>query len=206
MDEINKKHNAILAREKSQAGAIAASVVKPAPIGVWDVLIPIVFILNYIKGKQDREFFAQNFLFTKNLALEAALDMVKNGKTRESVLSEIEEKTLSVLEAADKNVYSDDIRKPQTREIVLLLDHDFKLLKSDGGEYAELVANAYADRQSYETFLNQLKSAEDEVMQASVLLMGDRANLEFIERIRQATVRIREAEINRIFPAGQIAL
>jgi hypothetical protein len=62
----------ILEHEVSMARAISALLIQSKPISVWEIMIPVIFILNFAKTKQSREVFVQNHLFTKNMALKAA--------------------------------------------------------------------------------------------------------------------------------------
>ena len=42
--DLKKKFNAILSHEQSRARSVAAAVIRPKPLSVWEVLIPIIFI------------------------------------------------------------------------------------------------------------------------------------------------------------------
>jgi hypothetical protein len=174
-------------------------VVKPKPIGVWDLMIPVIFILNFMKNKQIKELFIQNFMFTKKLALQASYDMIKMGRKRAEVITQIEEKTGDVLAAETRGVYSDEIRREQIKEINLLIDHYCKLLETEGRDYSYLVANAYKSRQNYTAFLEQLKSAEKQVTKAAQQTLGDQTDTVALSRMEETTARIRMAEIEKIF-------
>ena len=67
---LKKKADLILSREQRMARAIALKAIRPKPFSVWEVMIPVIFIMGYMKAKADREVFTQNILFTKKLALE----------------------------------------------------------------------------------------------------------------------------------------
>ena len=62
---LKQRYERILARERALANSVARSAVTPKPLGVWDFMIPMVFILNFMKNKQVRELFIQNYIFTK---------------------------------------------------------------------------------------------------------------------------------------------
>ena len=67
---VNAKHKIILEHEVSMARAISASLIQSKPISVWEIMIPVIFILNFAKIKQSREVFVQNHLFTKNMPMQ----------------------------------------------------------------------------------------------------------------------------------------
>lgn len=196
---LDTKYKNILSREQSLAKAVAISVVKAKPISVWDVTIPIIFILSYMRLKSTREIFTQNFLFTKKLALEAALEMIKKGQPREEVMSRIEDKTSSLLTSVKEGIYSEEIRQMQLKEIDLLIDHYCKLLKAEGKDCASLVINAYKSQKDYSTFLGQLKNAEKQVTHAARQTLGAQTDPDLVFRMEETTDRARMAEAEKIF-------
>lgn len=169
------------------------------PLGVWDVTIPVIFILNFMKQKHRRELFAQNLLFTKKLALEAALDIKKNGTSRATALSYIDSKTSELLDRVKKGLYSDEIRRQQIKEIETLIDHYCRLLQAQGEDYPSMVVNAYPNEKDYLSFLAQLKAAEKEVIIAAKLTLGDSTDEDMAARIETAIDRIRQNQAREIF-------
>jgi len=196
---ITSKFEVILSRERSWAIAVAVRVMKPKPLGVWDVMIPVIFIINYMASKKSRELFAENLLFTKKLALEAARDILKKGLSRHEVLARIHEKTSEVLASEKDGIYSEEIRQKQMKEMDLLIDHYLKLLEAEGKDYRTLVINAYQSQQNYEAFLKKLKAAEQEVMLAAKQTLGSKAAPEVLYRMEEASDSIRVATLNQIF-------
>ena len=63
-----KRYKAILAKEESMARKMALSLIKPKQLTVWEILIPVVFILNYVKLKHSREIFIQNQTIFNNIS------------------------------------------------------------------------------------------------------------------------------------------
>jgi Fe2+ transport system protein B len=196
---LKQKYDRIIARERALANSVARSVVAPRPFGVWDIMIPMVFILNFMKNKQMRELFIQNYIFTKQLALQAAFDILKKGQSREEVLARIVSKTGDILASEAQEIYSNEIRREQMKEMDLLIDHYRKLLESDGDDYSSFVANAYQNGHSYSIFLEQLMAAEKKVSQAAQQTLGDKADTAALSRIEAATARLRMAEVEKIF-------
>jgi hypothetical protein len=181
------------------AQGLAVSLIRPKTLTVWEIMIPVIFILNYAKMKQSREIFIQNQMFTKKMALDAALDMQKKNAPKETVLAQIESKTKELVSSVPGGIYSDDIRRQQLNEIDLLIDHFSKLLNAEGKDYASLVTSAYQSATEYQSFLNQLKSAENEVMGAARRTLGDQTDMDTAAKIESITASMRTAEVKKIF-------
>lgn len=201
---LKHKYKFIHDRERSLANSMARSVIKPKPIGVWEFMIPFIFILIFMKNKQIKELLVQNFMFTKKLALDASFEMIQTGCNKEEAIAKIEKKTNDILASDTQKIYSDEIRRKQIKEIDLLIDHYLKLLETESEDYSSLVINAYQSRQSYMTFLEQLKSAEKEVSKAAQETLGDRADTATLSKIEKTTDRIRVAEIEKIFKTKDV--
>ena len=181
------------------ARAISASLIQSKPISVWEIMIPVIFILNFAKIKQSREVFIQNHMFTQNMALKAAFDMFKKGLSRQEVMDSIDSQTKKTLSSVPDSIYSDEIRREQIKEIELLVDHYGKLFKADGEDYAALVVGAYQTRENYAAFFKQLKVAENDVMAAARRTLGDKADSSAAGRLEALTDRVRAARVEKIF-------
>ena len=198
-EDYYKKYKIITERERSMAQGLAGSLIRPKPLTVWEIMIPVIFILNYVKLKQSREIFVQNQMFTKKMALDAALEMKKKDKPKTAVVAQIQAKTEELLTTVPGGIYSDDIRQQQLKEIDLLIDHYSKLLNADGRDYAALVTAAYPSAAEYSSFFNQLKIAESDVMGAARRTLGSQTDLTTAEKIESITENMRAAEVNSIF-------
>jgi hypothetical protein len=198
--DLKKKFNHIYNYERSIGSSVALRVISSEPIGVWEFLIPIVFILHFMRNKQSRELFIQNYMFTKRQALDAAFKMLKKGLSREEVISGVEDKTRALLTAPEtQGIYSDTIRQQQMNEIKLLFDHYGKLLGAGGQDYDALARNAYGNRSNYIIFHEQLTSAEKKVSDAARQTLGPKADVEALLRIEKATEEIRQSRVEKIF-------
>lgn len=178
----------ILSRETAIARAVALATIKPRPFSVWEVLIPIIFIFGYMKSKETREVFAQNVLFTKKMALQAAFDMLKKDHTRETEMERIRSKTREMIASIPGGIYSAEIRQEQLKEIDLLIDHYGRLLNSEGDDYDSLVFNAYRTPQQLTDFFERLQKAEESVGRAAHNTLGGNADTPTLERMN-ATLR-----------------
>ena len=197
---LKTKFDLIHKYERSIGNSVALRVIRSKPVGVWEFLIPIVFILHFMRNKQSRELFIQNYMFTKRHALDAALKMLKKGLSREDALSGIEDKTRALLTAPEtRGIYSESIRQQQINEIDMLFDHYGKLLGAEGHDYAALVRNAYGSRQNYCIFHERLKAAEKKVSGAACRTLGAKADVNTLRSIEKVTEEIRQSRIDKIF-------
>ena len=173
--------------------------IKPKPFSVWEVLIPIVFILGYMRSKEQREVFVQNLMFTKKLALDAAFEMLARDCSKEMVLRRVASETKSLLSSIPNGVYSDAIRQQQIGEVDLLIDHYCKLMRADGDDYAALVVNAYRTKADYSDFQDKLVLAERMVTQAARETLGHKTDNEMAAKIETAFAKIRRQEVAMIY-------
>jgi hypothetical protein len=197
---LKKKYDFVYNHERLVGSAVALRVVESKPIGVWEFLIPIVFILHFMHNRQSRETFIQNYLFTKRHALDAAFKMLKKGSSREDVKAGFENKTRALLTAHEtQRIYSDTIRQQQIREVDLLIEHYGRLLNAEGDDYDDLARNAYGNRQNYLIFHERLTLIEKKVSDAARQTLGSKADAEALLRIENATENIRQSRIAKIF-------
>jgi hypothetical protein len=189
----------ILRHESAIARSVALAVIKPKPFSVWEVIIPILFIFGYMKSKESREVFVQNLLFTKKMAMQAALDMLKKSQTRESVMERIKSKTRDMIASVPDGIYSEEIRREQLKEIDLLFDHYCRLMNSEGDDYNSLVFNAYRTPDCLADFFGQLQDAEDSVGRAAHNTLGSNADTQTLESMKAAMKKSRFKETEKIF-------
>lgn len=196
---LDTKYERILEQERSLAKRVANTVIEQPPITAWEVLIPIVFLYNFLRFRRVKEIFVLNFLFTKKLALQAAFDMVKKRGTKEEAIAWVKEKTGQVLASDQKGIYSSKIRQRQMREIELLIDHYDKLLNAEGKDYITMVKNTYKDQEDYAAFVVQLEQVEKEVIRAATQTLGTSSAPGIASKMEDATGKIRRVEIEKIF-------
>jgi hypothetical protein len=178
---------------------LALSLIKPKTLTVWEIMIPVIFILNYVKLKHSREIFVQNQMFTKKMALDAALDMKKKDVPKDTVMAQIDAKTKELVASVPGGIYSDDIRQQQLNEIDLLIDHYSHLLNAPGADYASLVTKTYQTAEAYSSFLDALQSAEKAVMDAAHRTLGSKADTDTAAKIESISASMRAAELNNLY-------
>lgn len=197
---LDTKYNIIHSQERRLAKAVARSIVKMPEITIWAFMIPFIFFFIFLRYKRASETFVLNFLFTKKLALDAALDIMKNDQSRQDVLARIEDRTSDILAADRGGVYSDKIRRQQMNEINLLLDHYLKLLDAQGNNYQSLVKDAYQTQDNYTAFLRELTLAEKAVNRVAIQTVGrGEAASELVLGMERAAEGIRAEQAEKIF-------
>ena len=201
-DDYYKKYKVILAKEESMARKMALSLIKPKQLTVWEIMIPVIFILNFAQRKNSREVFIQNQMFTKKMALDAALDMRKKDISKETVMAQIDARTKELVASVPGGIYSDNIRQQQLNEVDLLIDHYARLLNADGADYVSLVTHAYPTAAHFSSFLETLHLAEKAVMSAAHQTLGDKADTKTAARIESIIESMRSAEVNTLYPTS----
>ncbi|MCG8376910.1 MAG: NF038143 family protein [Chlorobiales bacterium] len=198
---VKAKSKIIQAAEKRWAFSVAVILKgKAKPITVWEVLLPVLFIFNYARARVDRDIFVDNLLFTKELALSAAREMVEHGRDKEAALESARRSTEDLLAKVEEEVYSARIRDEQLKEIELLADHYGRLLKAEGEDFETLVRNAYPSKDDYLEFLGRLKEIERAVGRAALETVGRKGDPAYVARMAEAIDRVRARALERIFP------
>ena len=200
--DLKKKYGAILTHEISLARSVAVSVIRSKPLSVWEVLIPIIFILMFMKTREEREVFVQNLMFTKKMALEAALKMTRDQQPVEEAMVPVEEQTQELVATAPDGIYSEQIRKEQLNEVRLLIDHYSRLLDAEGKDFRSLLVSAYPTHSGYSRFLKQLEAAEAQVTAAARKTLGTRTDTGTLARIETALNSIRVKEAKEFYTSG----
>ncbi len=201
---LDTKTKNIMAEERETAKAVAGDVTGTMAVGVWDFLLPPLFIINLLKHQRSKEAFILNFMFTKKLALEAAGNMLRSGLTKDESMAGVEQRTSTILSADRKGVYSEKVRLKQLLEVRLLIDHYQKLITSEGKAYPDMVKAAYTDRASFESFLGRLSAAEKEVNRAALQLAGKNPEAkDFVARMEEAVKQVRRRDLDNYFPTSE---
>jgi hypothetical protein len=197
---LSSRYELVLSRERGLAHAVANKVVDKPLISAWMILIPIVFVQYLISSRELRavaQAFAREFVLTKKLALETALEMERSGMPKEDALtSHLSAEWGDEIEPAKK-----EIRERQRNEVELLVDHYVLLLRAEGGDYPSLVRQAYGNRAAYAEFLERLHEAESAVNRASVQAFESTEGFkETSAKAETAATGLRHKELDTLFP------
>lgn len=201
--KLDRKYRAIQAGERALAKRVAVQVIRSKPLTVWDVTLPPVLIFTLLRLKSAREMLARNFLFTKQLALDAALSIAREDQARSDARAGVKARTDEVLASDSRGIYSHKIRQAQMREVDLLMDHYAGLLQTDGKDHEGMVRRAYDSKGSYLKFLDQLVEREADVKRAAMETLGEDDSPEIVSKMESALEQIRTATADRIFGSPQ---
>ncbi len=155
-----EKYDLIINQEKLFAYSLAKEMINKPETSVWMILLPFLFVyhmFNIQKYKNSIHDFANNFLTTKQKALDMALEELKTGHEADLIL----ENCFPQMDSAnDKQVR---VCEKQLKEIQILHKHYLRLLKARGKTYESLVKSGYGRGGDFRLFLNNLTNAENEV-------------------------------------------
>ncbi len=114
----------------NQAGQIAKLLLDNKKVNLnWKIVLLPVFLYNVYHYRKDLRFTRKNFLFTKQLAFDAAKNILQ-GKEQAWEFRRIEIKTQEILDREKKGFYTEKIRRKQLSEIQLLIKHYLNLFES----------------------------------------------------------------------------
>jgi hypothetical protein len=141
---------------------------------------------SYVEG---RKAFAENFLITRNRALEAAVKSIAN----EGPLNESSVVKEANIPESTKEEYAAWVR--------VLMTHYKDLLRCEGDSFDALVRSAYKNKTNYLLFLNILNKSEKRFNSALKPHLQDTTEgvAEIIERMEKGSEKIRYQEAERIF-------
>lgn len=190
---MTEKRELILAEEKRFAGQVATGVIDKPKLAVWMILIPVFFVFYFWQLKRysdGRKTFAENFLITRQRALDEALHAAQTNQG-----AHIE----NVVRAAD---IPKQIQPDYRRWVTLLVDHYRDLILAQGSSYPDLVRSSYKNRTNYLLFLNRLNQLEhefDAALKPHMEKTTDHVN-GIIKLMEASTVALRRQRAEAIFP------
>lgn len=191
------KYEMILSAEEALARQVALGVVVTTPQSVWHYLIPFMFIFDFLRRSSTMRRYTQHFMFPRKLAMDAARDIIE-GEDQKERLSWTEKEIKVWLETL--NLYSLSLQAAQMKVVTQLMDHDTKLLQTEGDTYYDLVRNAYMSQSDYQAHLSQLKALEQEVDRAIIEKLGETEKLrEKLLAEEEQLERMRQKRIDEIF-------
>ena len=195
--EYLKNYGLILAAEESFARLVTLGLWVKRPLTTWHYLIPGMFIFDILRRNQAVNRYSAVFLFPRKAALDAALDVIR-GEDRKSRLSRAEEKIGTWL--GSLNLFSETLQRAHRGQVAVLVEHYSRLLQGEGDGYPAVLLSSYPTPQDYQTFLQRLGAAEQEVDRAVAEAHGHTPDIWARLRAEQAQVEdIRSKEIKRIF-------
>jgi hypothetical protein len=156
-----------------------------------------MFIFDILRRNQAISRYSAVFLFPRKAALDAALDVIR-GADRKSRLSRAEEEIGAWLRSL--NLFSETLQRAHRAQVAVLVKHYSKLLQGKGDSYPAVLRSSYPTPQDYQTFLQRLGAAEQEVDRAVAEAHGHTPEIRDRLRTEQAQVEdIRSKEVKKIF-------
>ena len=195
------RYNKILIYEKNTSEEAIDKAIKKPRVSFWMFFFPFVFLpfmWEMDRYKAATYGFRAGYVYTKEIALNAAYKVYTKEITEEKALLEIEG-TIKTQSNPDATVSL--IFEKQIEEVSLLYHHYLALLNSHGDNYKQLVINHYKSYDKFVEFLNQLDKIEKEVSKAArSTFRSDVEGLpELIEKIEKAIVEYRLEYAKKIF-------
>ena len=192
MTSLEDKSRYILEFEERFAYILATKVLNKPKLSLWMILIPflLVFYMQSLQRyKTGLKAFADNYMTTPKLALEAAIAKLNQGEM------------LSLDTMPELKELSGEARQKLKELYDLLIEHYTDLLQKDGGSFEALVQSTYQNRTNYLLFLNQLNKAEKALNAALKphLSMTTTGVNDIIRAIERYSEEIRRNTANLIF-------
>ena len=193
---------AIWKHEVAQADQIVKRLLENKKVALnWKIILLPVFLYKVYQYRKDLGFTRKNFLFTKQLAYDAAKNIFQ-GKEQAWEFRRIEIQTKEILDKEKKGFYTEKIRRKQLSEIDLLIKHYLELLNAKQSKYAEIIKEIYQSKGNYLTFLSTLRKAEEDVIQAATTTMRKgtkKDRREWFQKVKDTTKKVRMAEADQIY-------
>jgi hypothetical protein len=191
-EEIDRKKELILEREKVFANQIGSAVFEKPRISFWMILIPILF-LHFIyrmqKYKHGRMKFDEDFMVTRRRVMDLAVEAAATGA--EPDMDQV------VRQAA----LSDELKSAYASWTRVLAQYYLDLLATDGDSFDSLVRSAYGSQTNYLLTLNRLGMAEREFYSAiKPRLAETEGAIAIIAAIEEQSHQLRRELAQRIFP------
>jgi hypothetical protein len=167
----------------------------------WKIMLVPVFLYKVYRYRKDLGFTRKNFLFTKQLAYDAAKNIFQ-GKEQAWEFRRIEIQTKEVLDREKKGFYTEKIRRRQLSEIDLLIKHYLGLFNAKQSKYPEIINEIYKSKANYLSFLSALQKAEEDVIQAAITTMRKgtkKDRRKWFQSVKDTTKKVRMAEADKIY-------
>jgi hypothetical protein len=191
MKGLARKQELILEQERAFANALGAAVFDKPRISYWMVLIPILFlyfVYRMQKFKTGRIQFDQDFMVTRQRAMNLAVDALETGRPPD----------IDAL-ARDSGL-RDALEKPYAAWLKALVEHYTDLLSAAGDSYDALVRSAYRSRTDCLLALNRLGTVEKDFYAALKSQMSaTEGAADIITTLEEQSRQLRRELAERVF-------
>jgi hypothetical protein len=189
-------YDRILAAETGFARRVALGVIVKRPVRPLLQIIPGMFIVDFLRRTAAIRRYARFYLPPRKAALDAARDRV-NGLDREEALKEAGVTARAWLES--HGVPGEEARQALAGLMEEMVEHDLRLLRSEGATYPDLIRTAYGSLGAYRTFLSRLAERERAFIGALSNAVGDEEARRQLEEEQETAEEQREKEADAVF-------
>ena len=189
----NDKKELILAQERKFAAQLGRHVLSKPKLHTWMILIPFLFVFfiqDLMKYKKGRRAFSDNYLLSREKALNEAEDALVEGRKPDAE---------AIARQADLQGKS---QEKYAEYLVVLVEHYTCLLQAQGDSYESLVRSAYGNnRTNFLLYTHQLNQAEKKLNQAlTKQLSKDQDGVAItIQKMEVGSNQLRRTEAEQIF-------
>lgn len=191
-ENLNRKKDLILGFERIFASQIGGAALERPVVSFWMVLIPILFlyfIYRMQKYKRGRVKFNEDFMITRNRAMDLSVEAIQNGLKPD------------INHVVGKSNLPDELAKPYGLWVRALVEYYTDLLAANGDRFETLVRAAYGNRTNFLLVLNRLSGAEKEFYSAlKPQLAETEGAAAIIATIEEKARQLRRELAERIFP------
>lgn len=141
----------IIAHERKFSAQLCVYILQKPTLSSWMIFIPFIFVFyiqDFLKYKNGKQAFMENFLSTRNKALDEA----------EAALAG--QRSIDTGVIAQQAELSTEAREKYAEFMAVLAEHYSALLQATGETYDELLKSAYGRSKNYLSYLEQLGKAE----------------------------------------------
>jgi hypothetical protein len=150
----------ILESEEQMAREVVLGVTVERPVSLWQILIPGMFIINFLRRQTAVRQYTQTFMLPRSVALEKA-SAGKSGEQGTTMRAAIAERVRRRLTSRDP--YPDELVAPLAVLVELLVEHYEALLSTGGDSYRLMMKKSYPRREDLQNFFDRLATAESDV-------------------------------------------
>ncbi len=189
---LEDKKALILDEEHLFCRRLSAAVIEKPTLSIWMILIPVFFVFyfwHYSRYTNARKEFSQNYLITRQRALDASFTALMRNQVIELA---------PLLEAEDVPLSS----RPAYHDwLIVLTDHYLLLLQCKADSFQNMIREVYQSRKAYHSFQRRLTIVETGFT-ASIEPSVEEDDSEvkiIIEKIKTETQRLRQQELQEVY-------
>lgn len=192
MADIENMKKLIIAQERKFAAQLCRFILHKPTLSSWMIFIPFIFVFyiqDLMKYKKGKQVFMDNFILTRNKALDEA----------EAALADQRNVDTGVI-ARQANL-STEAGEKYAELMAVLADHYSGLLQAEGETCAELLRSAYGRSKNYRVYVEQLGKAEKALNKAlrPVLEESNEGLADVVSSIERYSEKIRMADAKELF-------